>query len=76
MVFTHSRSAMDIKLEIYEIEALVQFHRDSQWEAANKEEYQQAANDKQRADELEEMLKVHRTMLSEERGSSVGTPCK
>ena len=64
MAFTHSRSAADLKLEIYEIEALIQFHRDNQWEAANKEDYQLAANSKQRADQIEELLKEHRTRLS------------
>jgi len=64
MSFTHSRSAIDIKLEIYEVEALIDWHHENQYRSADRAEYQEAANSKQRSDELEGQLKAHRDALS------------
>ena len=64
MAFTHSRSAIDIKLEIYELEALIDWHRDNQYREADDQKYQEAANSQQRASELIERLNEHRARLA------------
>ena len=44
-----------VGLKKYEIEALVQWHRDQQFECANKEDYVSADDHKKRADELSKL---------------------
>lgn len=64
MNFTHSRTALDLKLEIYEVEMLIELHRENQWRQADKEEYEDADRSKQRAEQLACALTEHRIELS------------
>lgn len=68
MAFTQSRSAMDLKLEIYEVEALIEWHHDNQYRFADKQEYREAADSQQRRSNLIEDLNQHRAKLATERG--------
>jgi len=53
-----SRTAIELKLERWEISELIERLRDMQYRAADKQEYGDAANYKQRANELEQLLKT------------------
>lgn len=47
-----------VRLERYEVQELIQWHREQQYEAASRrEDYASAADHKRRADELALMLK-------------------
>ena len=71
MARSRSRSAMSITLEIYEVEALIEWHRDNQWRYADKQEYQEAADSQSRASEIIEELTQHRARLAAERSPQV-----
>lgn len=47
-----------VTLAKYEIEALISWHREQQYEAARKEEYADADGHKRRVVELERTLKI------------------
>ena len=47
-----SRSAIDVTLELYELEALIGWHTDQKWKHADWEEYSEAESCKRRIDEL------------------------
>lgn len=66
MAFTHSRSAMDVKLEIYEVEAMIEWHHDNQYRFADSQQYREAADSQQRRSELIDQLNQHRAKLAAE----------
>lgn len=47
-----SRSAVEVTLELYELEALIGWHTDQKWRHADREEYSEAESCKRRLDEL------------------------
>ncbi len=47
-----SRSAVEVTLELYELEALIGWHTDQKWKHADREEYSEAESTKRRLDEL------------------------
>ena len=47
-----SRSAVDVTLELYELEALIGWHTDQKWRHADREAYFEAESCKRRIDEL------------------------
>jgi len=51
-----SRSAIEVTLELYELEALISWHTDEKWNHANREEYAEAESCKRRIDELYAIL--------------------
>lgn len=64
MAFTHSRSAMNVKLEIFEVEALIEWHHDNQYRFADDHKYRDAADSQQRRSDLTEELNQHRAGLA------------
>lgn len=51
-----SRSAIEVTLELYELEELIGWHTDQKWKHADREEYQEAESAKRRLDELYDIL--------------------
>ena len=51
-----SRSAIEVTLELYELEALIGWHTDQKWRHADREEYSEAEICKRRMDELYAIL--------------------
>lgn len=66
MARSMSRSAVDVKLELYEIEALFEWHREKQWLLADKEEYREAADHQERAADLMQQLTERKAALAAE----------
>ena len=66
MTFTHSRSAFEVKLELYEVELLIDAHRASEYAAADDQDYHTALSSKQRREELERLLLARRKELEAE----------
>lgn len=52
MAHTQSRTAVSIMLERYEMDALIQWHRDEQYRLGDDEKYQEAANHQDRVLQL------------------------
>jgi hypothetical protein len=53
-----SLTAKPVILERYEIEALIDWHRDQQYRCAEKEEYAEANDHKHRTEQLRDQLEV------------------
>lgn len=54
----HSRTALPVTLERYEIEALIEWHMEQRFRAADREEYADAQNHLNHEKELREILKT------------------
>lgn len=61
-----SRSARDYKLEMSEVEVLIAWHRDEQFRLADREEYSDARDHKDRAETLRQQLDELRAELKAE----------
>lgn len=66
MAWTTSRSAFPVTLEISEIEALIEWHRNEEYRFADRSEYSDAASCKQRREFLEQAIKERREVLRTE----------
>lgn len=66
MGFTHSRSALTTKLEQYEVEALIDWHRAQEFTFADDGDYPAAQSAKQRREDLEQQLSERREEMKAE----------
>lgn len=64
--YTQSRSAFPVTLELYEVEALIDWHRAEEFNAADDGDYSAAGCSKTRREALEEMLKSRREAMKTE----------
>lgn len=71
---SQSRSAFPITLELYEVEALIDWHRDAEYKAADDYDYPTAENSKRRREDLEAQLLARRQALTAE--AAAFTPAK
>jgi hypothetical protein len=69
MTRSMSRSAIAVKLELYEIEVLFEWHRDQQWHTSEKKQYQDAANHQSRAADLMQQITDRKAELAAEQPS-------
>jgi len=61
--YTQSRSALPVTLELYELEAIIEWHRDVEFRAADGRDYSTAESSKSRREGLEELLRSRREQM-------------
>lgn len=64
--YTQSRTAFPVTLELYEVEALIDYHRGSEYTAADDRDYSTAESSKSRREDLEGQLLARRKQIQAE----------